>query len=880
MKLPLPYFLIAGWMLLSPLSHSQEIRRALPVDSPAPVSPDQYDNPEWMQRVLPALPVEHPPQPQEASPIPAPSPLPTPISTPTALPTATPLETPPSIKPAVPVSTPQSPLDLHATSPERDSSDSQETIHSSSFSQPSWLDSANGFYARKMYESAIETYERFLIAFPTPQAPGRDEALYRLAESHRFLAHDEAARASYERLIKEYDKGAYLGAAAYRLAEILYAEGNFDSALALYQRAGANSEDNEVQLTAKFYEARCLDKLNQPGEAAKIYEDLASTKENNPYLYYARLALAESRSRKGEKKEALADFLEVASQAKSSSLRAEASIKAGLLSAELGDAEQALKLFAEVEKIPEAGDWRGIAKMGSLRANYALNHYKAITDLSAESIDSLPEEFRPEAFLMVGNAYRQTDHPKEAAQWYQKLIENYPRSPSATDARFQKLVALYTGKSSETLDEINSFLLHASSTEERTKALLLKAEWLFQQKKFSEAAEVYASLQDLPLDSKQKSDALYKEGWCLMQEQKSDKANQVFSKFISENPDHPLVASAIAQRGKARIAMKEDEGALADFNLLIEKHPHSKEQEFALQQKALLLGQRQDTEGLTATFTKLLEDYPETAAAAQAHFWIGWAAFEQKDYPKAIEQLEKARKQDPANYGERSTLRILLAYYNTKDRDHAVQELAQINRQSAPAEILRWLGLSFFEEGDYVKAEDYLLPLTQSGSSLATPEILLNLSQTEAKLKKWKSANDHASAFLGIVRDPLNRARRLLAKADALSGEKRYDEASGLVDEAMLLQPEGLYNALGRMAHADILSAKGESEKAARAYATIALLYEDPKITPESLQKAEECFRKVGLNQEAERTAQERMRRYPDFQKTKISTSSGSSKKE
>ena len=53
------------------------------------------------------------------------------------------------------------------------------------------LNVANSIYSRKMAEYAI-IYEKFLITYPS--ANGRDVAMFRLAESHRMLGNEEAAR--------------------------------------------------------------------------------------------------------------------------------------------------------------------------------------------------------------------------------------------------------------------------------------------------------------------------------------------------------------------------------------------------------------------------------------------------------------------------------------------------------------------------------------------------------------------------------------------------------------------------------------------------------------------------------------------------------------
>lgn len=847
-----------------------EVRRALPVTptspTPAPTprreppTPpavpfpgQQFENPAWMDRARPSpartSPTIRPSAPPaETGRAPTPSPreiLSIPATAPTPLPA-----------PVIPT-----------TAPGADSGENEIRLApalSQTVGPEATLDAANGFYSRKAYDLAIPEYEKYLVS-TTSSAPGRPQALFRLAESHRFMGRDDAARAGYERLLAEVPSGEFVGAGAYRLAEVLYAERRLDAALGAYQKAFANSKDADVQLTARFYEARCLDGLKKPAEAEAIYREVAAKAENNPYRDYARLALAESAATAGRKKEALDQYLELSRTAGKPSIAVEATVKAAIVAADLGNPTQARELYRKALKMPESGDWKGVALIGSMRAAYALDDFTALGNISKQDLAAIPEDYRAEALLLVGNAQRQQGKFREAKESYDRILSDHPNAPAAADARFQRLVVLFSLDSKDTQREIDTFLLAATSSKERAQAMLLKAEVLFKAKNFAEAGKLYDGLQGAQLADGLKVEALYKLGWCQAQLQDYPGAIATYTKFVDANPSHPLVASAIVQRALARQTAKDEAGAMVDFDLLIEKYPKSKERELALQQKALILGQRKDNAAMTATFTTLLTDYPKSAAAAQANFWIGWAAFENKDYSTAISRLDAARKLDPKGYNERATLRILLAYYYTDDRNGASSELATFKRESAPAEILRWLGMKYFEDGQYAKAEEFLIPITKAGGAPATPEIYLSIAQAQIKQKKWKLARENVAKYLETARDPISRARGLLAHAETLAGEKRFDEAVVAVDEAMMLQPEGRYNAEARMLQAEMLSTRGDPGRAAQAFMTISLLYDDKDMTPRALIRANETFRQSGNAVEADKALRELKQRYPDY---------------
>ena len=716
------------------------------------------------------------------------------------------------------------------------------------------LNLANTTYSRKMYDYAIQGYEKFLITYPS--AKGRDTALYRLAECHRMLGNEEAARAAYERLLREFQEGEFAGAGAYRLGEYLFAEKKYDPALMQFQLAAKEAADDEVRLSAKYNIARCFDRLKRPDEAAKYYAEVASVQKNNPYLQYARLSLAENAAAGGRKKEALESYSELANGSAPGGIRAEAAVKAAALAAELGEKERALKLFNIVLGIPESGDWRPTAFLGAVRLNFELGNYKRVAELAEKAPSGMPDDARAEILLLAGDSERQLGSPKAARAVYDRLLQQFPNAPSSAQARFHRLLTLYQLDDPKLVQEADDFLKVATDPLERAQASLLKAEALFKQKKYAEAAPLYAKLGDSGLAEDLKTKALYKLGWCQAQTADYPAAIKTYTQYIEQNPGNSALPSAIAQRGLAFQQNKEYDGAVKDFDQIINTYTDSPERELALQQKALVLGQQQDYKGMTATFRQLLEDYPKSSAAGQANFWIGWAAFEEKDYKGAIESLEDARKLDQAQFGERATLRIILCYYYLQDRPALVRTIAENKNVNVPVEITRWLGRKSFEEGDFAAAERYLLPVMKDSES-ADPAVLIELAEAQIQLGKTREAEPVVAQYLESAREPFSRSRGLQAQAAVFLGKKEFDEAAKLCDESLLLQPEGRLNAEGRLLSGEISFARGDYDGAARAFMTVAVLYDDSSITPRALQRAADAYRKANNEPEAEKALHE-----------------------
>ena len=81
----------------------------------------------------------------------------------------------------------------------------------------------------------------------------------------------------------------------------------------------------------------------------------------------------------------------------------------------------------------------------------------------------------------------------------------------------------------------------------------------------------------------------------------------------------------------------------------------------------------------------------------------------------------------------------------------------------------------------------------------------------------------------------------------------------------MILQPEGQVNAQARLLSGDVQLERGNFEEASKAFMGVALLYDDPAITPRALQKAATAFQRAGKNAEADKVVRQLREKYPNY---------------
>jgi TolA-binding protein len=728
---------------------------------------------------------------------------------------------------------------------------------------------ADGLYIRKLYDLAAPEYEKYVSQYLGD--PGRPSAMYRLADCYALLGQEPSAINAYRRLIDEVGTGEFVGSAAFRLGSWEFDKKNFRDAAPLYDKAYVNAKSPEIKVTARYYEAKCLELTGKKTDAAAAYGDVAKFAGKNPYRDAARLSLAYFALENNQKQQAFDLFNQLGSDAAKPAVKAEALTRAGILAADLKQKDKADQLFKAAIALNAEGKWKQIAELEEMKLQYEGDKFAQVLDSYAQSTNTLGDETRPSVMLLVANSYRQLGKQQKALDLYNQLIHIYPKTAEAYDARYQRLVSLDAIKDPNLVTEIDSYLASGPNRDRADKAKLLKAQTLFQQRRFEPAARLYLELTNSSLADPYKADCYYAAGFSFLQLNDNQSAIHAFTGLIDRFPKHRMASKALLKRALLFQEAKNLPAALNDFNKIITDYPASAETEPALLQKGLTLGQQGDYPQMSATFRLLLKDYPSSTGAAQANYWIGWAAFEAKRYEEAIAPLSKARELNPDEFAEKTTLRLILCDQNLHKQPDAAKEVDDFiqkdpQRISMVLDVCRWLGSEFYNEANFDQAAKYLGLMTKNMEPDKVDKgIWLNYAKSLEALKNYQDANSAVNHYLEQATDSADRAQGFLVLSSAQLGAKDLDPATKSAQQALELQPEGRLNAEARMLIGDIESARGNYENAARSYLSVALLYEDPDVTPRALQHAYEAFQKAGNEPQATKTLSELKSRYPNY---------------
>jgi len=387
------------------------------------------------------------------------------------------------------------------------------------------LDYANGLFTRKLYDLAAPEYQKYLDDYPGRS--GRANAYFSLGECHRNLNRVSSARTNLQKVLNDYGDSEFAGPAAYALAEMAFADKDYAAALPLFHRSAAKSKEPAVTLSARYFEARCLEATGRKEEAADIYVQVADAGSPNPYREDARWTAASILASRGKKIEALKQYEALANESQKPAVKAESAVRGGMIALELVQADKgktdkamadrATALLQKGRTLPEAGKFRPIAQVALRKLQYQTGEYTQLLADYKKDLEKLPEAAQAEVLLLAANSERQLGHSKEADALYRRLISNYPDREEAKDAAYQRLINVYNTDPSALSAAVDEFLATNPTNERADQAKLLKAEALYKQQNYTEAASIYGELRGSQLSSRLRAEAAYKLGLCHVQ---------------------------------------------------------------------------------------------------------------------------------------------------------------------------------------------------------------------------------------------------------------------------------------------------------------------------------------------------------------------------
>ena len=297
------------------------------------------------------------------------------------------------------------------------------------------------------------------------------------AKAIAYVGKIGSARTNFQKVLDDFGDSEFAGPAAYALAVLAFRKRITTAAQPLFHKAAAKSKDASVALSAKYFEARCLENTKRADDALNLYLQVAEAKSQ--YREDARTTAGGMLLARGRRTDALKQYEALASEAEKPATRAEAAVRAGLSRSDLavgrsgqdrqchgGESAHALAIADAHARKPENG-----------KASLKLVSSARVSNRTVRHSSHRLQENRPSNCRTKRNRKRcflsatPNDNlvtPSEAEELIAQIIDKFPSREEAKDARYQRLINLYNSDAdSLVIAEVDEFLENQSHRRER-----------------------------------------------------------------------------------------------------------------------------------------------------------------------------------------------------------------------------------------------------------------------------------------------------------------------------------------------------------------------------------------------------------------------------
>ena len=731
-------------------------------------------------------------------------------------------------------------------------------------------------------ELRVEAYQRViprLLAYRDryPNHPNIQAASYYLGECYYQSGSVDEGRRILHGVINRFIEGRYVALASSRLGYDAVNEKKYSQAAVHFGRVATMATTPDERYRGRYQEASCFRYAGNTDDAIQSFLIVESSDEAPAnYRESARLKLAHLYLAKKENGKAREKFQALMQPEVESKIRVEATLNVGLLALKEKEIKSAIDCFEGVLASTE-DKFKASAQAGLMNSKYTAGDYQGVLDVMKRG--DYPGSPATEAvkYAIAGRSAYQLKLYSEAIRLFSKAESQEPMSAEAFEASYFRLLCFYNIKGTNIPMQVDAFLEiyqgQYPKHERIHKALLMKAETLFDAVKHREAASAYNQIDSEIIGSSNQANLYYKRGWCLSLSGDHNGAVRDFTSFLARHSDDKRAADVIAMRGKSFLVLGDRISALKDFDLLIKRYPEAKLAALAWQNSAKIRKEDKDYADMIRRYEALLKGFPDLSddTSANAYYWIGWGNYQIKKFPEAITALASSSRLDAEKYGLNSGMLIIYSAYSMKDKDRLQQEIQSMTEaghsDKVPTSIFRWLGVQCFNAGEMGSAQKYLTKGVTLDDPRATPQAFWKMLGTACISDgKYEEAIVATANFLDVVEEPFWKAEALLDRAEAYLGLENLDDAKKSAEQGLELRPKGVVNAELRMILGDIAYNSSDYAGAAAYYVVVVQLFvDDVDLRSDALYKSYDALMQKGDQDEAEHYLNTLKKEFPDY---------------
>ncbi|MFH0879747.1 MAG: tetratricopeptide repeat protein [Lentisphaerota bacterium] len=390
----------------------------------------------------------------------------------------------------------------------------------------------------------------------------------------------------------------------------------------------------------------------------------------------------------------------------------------------------------------------------------------------------------------------------------------------------------------------------------------------------AKAAEFYGRMIKTYPSSPRAPSAAYGLARILQEEGNFERASAAYRKLAGDYPDSEWAPEALYASAYCRARMDQADESSKDWKNLIERFPTFGKLEEAYFRKALDEMRLDANAQARATFLDLLAKFPDTSYSGQALFYLGVLLEKEGKLGEAEKEMRASLEKTPAEKRPEIEFRLVALLQKQGKLGEASDLLQRLmdggSLEGLSPALLEWLARYQLERKAFAeagRAADQLVKLSPEPAWKQIGWFLLGrarmgLGQEEQARKAFEQSLKQQARTADGAESAFFLAEVQLASKDLDGAEKYYQQAAELSQGTELLSFRAKsYYGLGQVA-----GARGQWDQAARYYMSVAVLFDDPQLTPECLFRAAEAFGKSNRAEDQAKSMEELKTRYPESQ--------------
>lgn len=727
---------------------------------------------------------------------------------------------------------------------------------------------ADGLFSRGLYDLAVREY---LAAATNGAAGASDVASYRAAECFRLMGQPERAAELYRQVADQQPAGRYAGRAAFRHAELAVTGGQYAEAVDRFEAVMKAQPAPDLAAPALYYLGYAQHKLDRASKAEKAFERLVREFPDSPYAVWGRVELAGLLMRRDGPDAEIRELLGAA-------LRGGAGQRAGAEALYLlgdqafrkGDFAASADAYARLLK-----EYPQDARAGESLLSAAWAHYRAqrpapALEIVERGLAAAGAPASAEWLYLQANCLRLLERGDDARAVYARLTREYPDSEWGQAGVYETAVLLYQAK-----DYAGSYDL--ASRARATPALAEDLAWLRAESareagRGVESRRHYEDFARAFPGSARVPTALFQVARLLQAGGETAAAAERYRALAGAYPTDHWAPEALLAGAYCRVVLNQYAEAIADWEQLLASYPDFRARDEAWYGKAQAEVDLKRSAAARASLESMLLQHAKSRLAAEAHYLLGSLLENEGEYEAAEYHYRMAtlKKADPA-LARKIEFRRVAVLQRQGRADEAAQALNGLVAADAgaeiPAPLLDWVVRWNFSRERHDDAERAGRALGESGTNAAWRQIGWYFAGRSAQAG-GRLADARASYTRCLEQDAATRegaeaalylGRAASAEQDWTAAEQAFTQAGERSTTEDLADVRARsYFGLGQAA-----AARARSEEAARYFMSVAVLYDDPELTPEALYRAAEAFQKLGRAADRDKALAELRQRYP-----------------